>query len=400
MGGALRSDPSNPRGPVQGTGAQAGRGLSPQHRYAGPRSPAPGAPEQFHPLSPDGPAAVGRGSFETANRLDIGDASKRGFPWLKIVVALVFAVAIGAGAAFWVKGGVSLGSVGDLFAGSAADAGASTGPPVVRAPKDSARQSPSPGGTASGETLEANPVVSVRTAIASAQPKPVETLPENLGTTAAEIDASLQRTKVWQILKKEFPDWYGERIQDALRAKTQRKDDIAVSGELTQALVKLRREHAEAALSASPARLKAIATTFIENLDRLAGHSTEACYGYISSGETDPLITELMRSSDLAAPLLAQLAAIFEAIADGRKAPKQQAAAQREDFDALSTQLGQRGWGPQDLQLFSDARALSRAAPNRVCKMVRDWFAAQLELKDEAMQVRLLVETLKPVVAG
>ena len=87
-------------------------------------------------------------------------------------------------------------------------------------------------------------------------------------------------------------------------------------------------------------------------------------------------------------------------IADGRRAPKKHPQVQTADFDALAAHLAQRGWGPQDLQLFSDARALSRATPLRVCKMVRDWFTAQLDVKDEAIQVRLLVETLKPVVSG
>ena len=59
-----------------------------------------------------------------------------------------------------------------------------------------------------------------------------------------------------------------------------------------------------------------------------------------------------------------------------------------------------RGWNPVDLQFFSDARALSRATPQKVCQMVQDWFAAQLAVKDEDVQLRLLVEALKPVVAG
>ena len=32
--------------------------------------------------------------------------------------------------------------------------------------------------------------------------------------------------------------------------------------------------------------------------------------------------------------------------------------------------------------------------------MVQDWFAAQLGIKDRGVQVRLLVESLRPVVAG
>ena len=52
------------------------------------------------------------------------------------------------------------------------------------------------------------------------------------------------------------------------------------------------------------------------------------------------------------------------------------------------------------MQLFSDERALPRAAPEKVCQLVHDWFAAQLDIKDADMQLRLLVDSLKPVVAG
>jgi hypothetical protein len=32
--------------------------------------------------------------------------------------------------------------------------------------------------------------------------------------------------------------------------------------------------------------------------------------------------------------------------------------------------------------------------------MVQDWFAAQIAIKDPAVQLRLLIESLRPVVAG
>jgi hypothetical protein len=50
--------------------------------------------------------------------------------------------------------------------------------------------------------------------------------------------------------------------------------------------------------------------------------------------------------------------------------------------------------------LFSDERALAHAGAAKVCQMVKDWFAAQLAIKDADMQLRLLVDSLKPVVAG
>jgi hypothetical protein len=70
------------------------------------------------------------------------------------------------------------------------------------------------------------------------------------------------------------------------------------------------------------------------------------------------------------------------------------------DYDALAADLTERGWSQADLQLFSDERALAHAGPEKVCQMVRDWFAAQLALRDPDMQLRLLVDSLKPIVSG
>ena len=379
--------------------------LDPRNRIAYAESHAPAATQ--HAPGPHG--AYGAGAYEPPHGRDhrLGPSGHSGqpepddaydrprrFPWVRIAVVMAFAVAIGAGAAFYFKGAVSFSSLSQVFAGLGSESSPSE-PPVVRAPREESRVVASTVGRGGGD---ANPIVT-----ASSTPPPTappETVPASLGSTAIEVDAALQKSRLWRLLKKEFADWYAERVQDAVRAKAQRKDDAAIASDLSQALIKLRRDHADAALSASPTRLQAVAASFVDNLERLAKHSTEACYGYISAGETDPLVSELMRSSELAAPLQAQLAAIFEAIADGRRAPKKHAQVQTADFDALATHLAQRGWGPQDLQLFSDARALSRATPIRVCKMVRDWFTAQLDVKDEAVQVRLLVETLKPVVSG
>jgi hypothetical protein len=52
------------------------------------------------------------------------------------------------------------------------------------------------------------------------------------------------------------------------------------------------------------------------------------------------------------------------------------------------------------MALFSDERELAKAPPDKVCQMVHDWFAAQLGLADTEAQMRLLVESLRPVVAG
>jgi hypothetical protein len=249
--------------------------------------------------------------------------------------------------------------------------------------------------------------VSSATTPDSAAPPMVKATPEarkqaatGYATDPVEVDRQFQRAALWQLLKTEFPDWYQERVRDTARLKGEGKTDEAIGQHLAEQLVALRRKHVTDALAASPQHLKSVAATFLDNLERLSRHSTDACYGFISQGETNPLIVELSRSSEHTPALQKQAAAIFSAIAEGRRTPAQHRQPTREDYDQLAMQLAKRGWSPMDLQLFSDARSLARAAPDRVCKMVQDWFAAQLAVTDEEVQVRLLIEALKPVVAG
>ncbi len=221
-----------------------------------------------------------------------------------------------------------------------------------------------------------------------------------VGSSPQEVDANFQKSGLWRLLKKEFPEWYADQIKETARLGSEQKDERAIAKHLADAMVALRRKHVSEALSASPQQLRVVASAFLSNLGRLASHSIEACYSFISQGETNPAVVELMRSSEHAGNLQGQVVAVFEAIAEGRKAPREPSPPRREDYDALAAQLAGRGWNPVDLQLFSDARALSRATPQKVCQMVQDWFAAQLAVKDEDVQLRLLVEALKPVVAG
>jgi hypothetical protein len=177
------------------------------------------------------------------------------------------------------------------------------------------------------------------------------------------------------------------------------KSDREINAAIVRWLIDLRRRYNADALAASPARLKSIASSFVESLAQLSRESTAACYGYISQGEASPAVIDLRKPEQRAA-LDVQLATIFDAVTEGRKSPVKRDPPRREDYDLLSAELGKRGWSAADLQLFTDARALSRAAPEKVCQMVQDWFAAQLAIEDEAAKTRLLGEALKPVVAG
>lgn len=343
--GAQRGPMPAPQGP-QG-------GYQPHSGARGAAQPAPSRPERASPISATVPGD--------------GDADaepERSFPW-RTVAALVILAGLAAGALALYKTG-KLTDIPFLAAPVVSDS-----VPVVSRPGNAVRDA--------GSTAVAGPMV-------------------GSGTRQA-IDESLQRSPLWRLLKRDFSDWYQDRIAEVAKLSSESKSEREISASMTRAIVDLRRRHHADALAAGPARLKSMAAAFVDNLSRLSRISTPACYGYISQGEASPAIADL-QSPEERALIDAQLATIFDAVAEGRQSPTTRDPPKREDYDILSSELAKRGWSAADLQLFTDARALSRAAPEKVCQMVQDWFAAQLAVEDEPAKIRLLGEALKPVVAG
>ena len=170
---------------------------------------------------------------------------------------------------------------------------------------------------------------------------------------------------------------------------------------LVDQLIMLRRKNAVSALSASAPKLKALATAFLDNLRQLKSQSTTQCFNFISQGESTPGVIDLLQDAATPPPSLQlQVAAIFDAIGEGRKAPVTHEKPQKADYDTLMAELAKLGWTQTDVATFADPRALARAEPERVCQMVQDWFIAHIAIADEATQERLLSETLRPVVSG
>ena len=235
---------------------------------------------------------------------------------------------------------------------------------------------------------------------ASAAPAVAQPSAEAVAKSEQDLDAKFQQMRMWGIIKHEFPDWYNEQLREAATLAAQNRPQVEIAKHLAQALVELRRKHADQALAASTEKLKVIASAFLENLKSLSERGIGACYGFISQGETSPAVTELLLSPQDGTAIQAQLAAIFEAIADGRNSPKTHARALKGDYEILVQQLTKLGWKENDLKTFSNPTALSHEPPGHVCQMVQDWFLAHLSVQDKGAQERLLVETLKPVVSG
>jgi hypothetical protein len=218
--------------------------------------------------------------------------------------------------------------------------------------------------------------------------------------TTTATDEALQKTALGQVLKKYHPEWYTERVKEAADAVRGGKSEADVLAGLMQSIVKLRRQHAGDAASAPIARLKSIASLFAANLVRLKGHSVDACFQYVSSGESAPAVVALLQNPEHTSALQAQLAATFEGIEEGRKTPRVYPQPKASDYDILVTALEARGWKKNDLTLFADSQKLAQAAPETVCRLVTEWFEAQIAIKDPDVQLRLIADSLRPVVAG
>jgi hypothetical protein len=229
--------------------------------------------------------------------------------------------------------------------------------------------------------------------------KILETSPlKGFSGTPETVDAGLQTTALWRVIKRDFPDWYAERLKEAVAFANENKDETQIGLYVARALVNLRRQQIDRALSASAPRLKEMAAKFLHSVSQLQKDSAAACYALIAQGEASPAIVSLLLGSAHTAHLQAQMTSVFEGIAEGRKTPRVYPAVKREDFDLLASELKRRGWTQADWQLFTSN--LPRAEPEKACQLMHDWFSAQLALTDSDAQLRLLVETLRVTFAG
>ena len=218
--------------------------------------------------------------------------------------------------------------------------------------------------------------------------------------TAEATDAAMQQSRLWQVLKSYHADWYAARVQEATEAASAGKSDSEITNQMMQAVVKLRRQYAGDGMSAPLPRMKTIASLFVSNLVRLRGHSIDACYQFTSAGESAPAIVTLLQAPEYTSAIQAQVVATFEAINDGRRSPRIYPTPKENDYVVLVDVLRKKGWNDPELRLFSDSKALAQAPPETACRLITEWFDSQLGLSDPDVQMRLLVDSLRPVVAG
>jgi hypothetical protein len=197
----------------------------------------------------------------------------------------------------------------------------------------------------------------------------------------------LQSTALWKVIKREFPDWYKERIAEAMQLTQEGKDDAVIGQLMGRKLAELRRQHAASGVAASEERLKTVATAYLDTVKRCGGR-----------GAPPPLIVALLQQgSEHTAHLQTQLTTVFEAIADGRQTPRVHIRPTAEQQALFMSELTKRGWTADDSRLLGS----DQTSPEKACQLVYDFFAAQLAIADPEAQTRLLTNLLRPIfVAG
>lgn len=218
--------------------------------------------------------------------------------------------------------------------------------------------------------------------------------------TPEGADHKLQESEPWAFAKREFPEWYQEQTAHVAKMAKDKKTESDITKYLVSELVKFRRSNSDTALQAPAPVLKDVAVTFRETLMHLGATNTNSCYQFISHGEMSDPILEVFGQMGATSPVQKQVNSIFVAVAEGKKSPIKREGKAATDIEVLTTELRGVGWRDEDIKLFFDPKAFSQAPPERVCQMVQDLFTALLAIKDTGAQERLLVETLRHVMAG
>ena len=217
---------------------------------------------------------------------------------------------------------------------------------------------------------------------------------------AAPQKLVLLSTNFWRALRSYDPEWVNLQEGSIEKLKVQGKSDDERLEFIVNAIVDWRRSNADKILSAPPQELRKLARSFVLNLQHLASQNVRACYGFISKGELSPIVLPLYNEPSHLRVLETQGQAFVSALRNHSDTNTQYPQPRPNDFNALAQMLLKRGWSETDLEMFSDAAALSSAPAEKVCKLVTEWFDTQLQMQPSDQQMRLLATSLEPVVRG
>lgn len=337
---------------------------------------APTAENQPYPASRATTSVRPADQFVDEEFLEEEEGGRGG--WLMVAAALFLFVLLGAGGLFAYNNQTEIAALYKDIMGTTQPGEVA----VVRAPKQPTREV---------APKREPPVAS--TPVTAPSPTPAAA-----PAAAAVPELPILKSKLWQYAQREMGNWTTERLAE-LAEQDQSKEEA--NAYLIASFVRFRRENANHAMLASSQSLEEVATAFVTSLRALTERGPNACYAFISNGETTPEIAPLYMEPSIGPTLEAQMLAIMKAIVDGKTSPtSKRKPPTSDDFSKLSSELGKRGWSAADLKLFSDPGALSKAEPKVVCRLVTEWFSTQTALADQAARDQLIAASLRPVIGG
>jgi len=377
-------------GPGQGPRPSQGAApLAPQHQDAG-----------YGPAAGVAPAAMNSAKRDE-DYDDDEDEPRSG--WLMVAAALFVFVILGAGGLFAYNNQKDLAA---LVSTLTDDQSKGTNEiAVVRAPREPAREnvgnaaSPSSDETVSTGTTGSTVASLNNGSTAAPKPQSVSAPPADDNTPLPDLP--ILKSEMWKFAEANFSDWAQKRRAYLRELASENKTREEANKYLVESFVRFRRDNSAIALMAAPDDLRRIATAFVASLKALTVKGADACYAFVSNGESTPEVAPLYFEPQIGEKIEIQMLAIMQAIASGKSAPSQaRKPPTAEDFNKLSTELGKRGWTSQDLRLFSDPKALSQAEPKVVCRLVTEWFSTQTTLADAETRDQLIAASLRPVIGG
>ena len=211
--------------------------------------------------------------------------------------------------------------------------------------------------------------------------------------SASTADDALQKHRLFQLAKREFPDWYDRLLEEFVQKITDDGSDAQIAMLMRRRTAELALQNAHFATKASPAKLDELVRGRLEFVQWLEANNSAACSQFVQSYSVrGSAFAGLSKQIGFVAVLKKKAASELEAVIDGRKHQSSYAAPTKNDYRLLSNHLAARGWSNSQILDFAssiDSKALSIRLK---CRDLGRFFEAVLSIENQDTRSRLIAK--------
>ena len=215
----------------------------------------------------------------------------------------------------------------------------------------------------------------------------------NRPISASAADDALQKHRIFQLAKREFPDWY-ERLLEEFVQKIMDddwNDQIAMLMRRRTAELALQNAHFTA--KASPAKLDELVRGRLAFVQWLEANNSAACSQFVQTYSVrGSAFAGLSKQSGFIAALKKKASTELEAVIDGRKHQSSYAAPTKNDYRLLSNHLAAQGWSNSQILYFASLINSGVVSNGLKCGDWGRFFEAVLSIEDQDTRSRLIAK--------